>query len=372
MRQGNPPHGAPNMVLGQPHKGVPQQHDPNYQAARRRVPFPIQRSRIAIGQLILHVSHMQAYANRIRCNNNITYWRHYVREYFDASAIYKYTFIQETSNGRSRRSFEIHAESMARMFETLYTHVREVSNFMEDPKEWRIENTNVLFAPRTRVLMTFRPEEHTILEGHLRVIFSNSLKVLSWEFEIRSHKSVVVPGNDPKAHIHASGLPAQLVFMFEIAEVVYLMEDIMEYTQTNSINPSGSLKAFLEDDKRKPPGYPQHQLARSRKPPPNVSSKRQIGEDANQMQTRAKRRKEMQTSQPAPPPDSPTPKRTSQRNRTRRLPPGSAANLPISPKGGENGYVSAKVPRTSSDGFVVYGRHDNDDEDLDFDPSVSV
>jgi len=231
---------------------------------------------IGIGQLILKLLQFNENQTKRPENNSIDFWRSFVAEFFTEDAIFKYHVWSD----KETRTFEMPTKVLPRFFKLNYdSGAREVVYLMDNPREYSIENhTYLINCTRARIVTTFdNVQVNTI--GHLRVIFTRELKILSWEFEAHKHEEFfprIVLENYISKHMNGAtptssspstssspngsnangtasippspaneyGMMPQIMRCYEIAEVIVSMEDLMDFSTLYGSSPMESLGDF--------------------------------------------------------------------------------------------------------------------------------
>jgi len=141
--------------------------------------------------------------------------------------------------------------TLPRLFHVTYeSGVQEIYYFMENPREWSIDNkTYLLYVGNTQIMMTFGEEEHVLIHGQLRVAFDSKLKIMSWEFENNDHKEYhTKQTNGGKKLVNEFGLTSEIMRCFEFAEVITTMEDLIYRSYFWGSSPLESLQQFNKDN----------------------------------------------------------------------------------------------------------------------------
>ncbi|GAB2274009.1 hypothetical protein Dimus_008779 [Dionaea muscipula] len=183
--------------------------------SQKTQPAAGQVSRVVGGQcarrLMLYQDHMRSRPT----DNNITYWKRFVAVHYAPKAKKKWClsklanvrnhphsiFCQATQCGICRsdqgKGFEITAEALPRLYKINFDGgVVEELLHVELPCESILPSGLMVLESKSAVMETVYPNSRVFREGKLRIIFSQQLKILSWEFcavhleELVSHKSI--------------------------------------------------------------------------------------------------------------------------------------------------------------------------------------
>ncbi|PUZ68528.1 hypothetical protein GQ55_2G035600 [Panicum hallii var. hallii] len=258
-------------------------------------------------------------------NNTITYWRKLVEEYFAPRARERWcvSSYEKRPNGsvstpqtaldswrcdicntHGGKGYEATYEVLPRLCQIRFDHgVIDEYLFLDMPNEFRLPNGLMLLEHKKVVQKSVYEHLHVTHEGHLRIIFTPELKIMSWEFCSRRHEEyitrrVLAPqvnnllqvaqryqaatsgsgparvSNDEAQTIcdmfvtasrqlarnlehhtlNEHGLSKRYVRCLQISEVVNHMKDLIEFTNKNNLGPIEGLKNYPKPNVPKLPG----------------------------------------------------------------------------------------------------------------------
>ncbi|CAH2077976.1 unnamed protein product [Thlaspi arvense] len=282
-----------------------------------------------------HLSHQQQLQQQAGqgSENCITYWRKFVAEYFSPRAKQRLCLSQYESSGHhalgmfpqaapdmwhcdlcgtksgkgfvkivakllsSRvKSTEATFDVLARLIEIKFASgIIDELLYLDHPRENRFPNGLMMLEYRKAVQETVHEQFRVVREGHLRIIFSQDLKILSWEFCARRHEELLLrrliapqvnqllqvaqkcqstiseSGSDGVSQqdlqsnsnmvlgagrqlakfmelqsLNDLGYPKRYIRTLQISEVVKSMKDLMNFTGHHKIGPIEGLKRLLE------------------------------------------------------------------------------------------------------------------------------
>ncbi|XP_059661711.1 probable transcriptional regulator SLK3 isoform X2 [Cornus florida] len=144
-------------------------------------------------------------------DNNITYWRKFVAEYYAPGAKKRWclsmyddigqhalgVFSQEAwhcdiCGSKSGKGFEAIYEILPRLSKMKYeSGVIDELLFLDLPHERRFQSGLMMLEYGKAVQESVYEQFRVVREGQLRVIFSHDLKILSWEFCARHHEELL-------------------------------------------------------------------------------------------------------------------------------------------------------------------------------------
>ncbi|XP_040988485.1 probable transcriptional regulator SLK3 [Juglans microcarpa x Juglans regia] len=262
-------------------------------------------------QLIYHLRQRPA-------DNGIAYWRKFIREYYAPCARRRWCLSSYDKVGRhafgmiplaatdawqceicgckSGKGFEAIFEVLPRLYKITFDNVMDELLFLDLPHERRFPSGLMMLEYGKAVQESVYEQLRVVREGHLRIIYTHDLKILSWEFCSGPHEellprtllapkvdkmvhaalkyestnssseSVVVSPEDLQANsdaFQAAGcqvartLDLQLVDdlgfsrrysrCMQIAEVVSCMKDLMTFSFNNNTGPMESLKNYSQE-----------------------------------------------------------------------------------------------------------------------------
>ncbi|XP_059443275.1 probable transcriptional regulator SLK3 [Corylus avellana] len=251
-------------------------------------------------------------------DNGISYWRKFIAEYYapcarrrwcfslyDKVGHHAFSMIPQTAMDawqcnicgcESGRGFEVTSELLPRLNKMTFDSVMDELLFLDLPHERRFPSGLMMLEYEKAVQESVYEKLRVVREGHLRIIYTHDLKILSWEFCSRHHEellprtflasqvnqlvhaarmhkstdggsvSVVVAPEDLQANCDtflvagsqlARTLDLQLVDDFgfakrytrclQIAEIVNIMKDLMTFSRNNNMGPIESLKNYSQE-----------------------------------------------------------------------------------------------------------------------------
>ncbi|KAL1202868.1 putative transcriptional regulator SLK1 [Cardamine amara subsp. amara] len=265
-------------------------------------------------KLMMYLYHLQ----QRPAENCITYWRKFVAEYFSPRAKQRLCLSQYESAGhhalgmfpqaapdmwqcdlcgtKSGKGFEATFDVLARLMEIKFASgIIDELLYLDHPRENRFPNGVMMLEYRKAVQETIHEQFRVVREGHLRIIFSQDLKILSWEFCARRHEELLlrrliapqvnqllqvaqkcqstilesgsegVSQQDLQSNsnmvlgagrqlakfmelqsLNDLGYPKRYIRTLQISEVVKSMKDLMNFTSEHKIGPIEGLKRLLE------------------------------------------------------------------------------------------------------------------------------
>ncbi|KAG2319261.1 hypothetical protein Bca52824_012474 [Brassica carinata] len=265
-------------------------------------------------KLMMYLYHLQ----QRPAENCITYWRKFVAEYFSPRAKQRLCLSQYESAGhhalgmfpqaapdmwqcdlcgtKSGKGFEATFDVLARLIEIKFASgIIDELLYLDHPRENRFPNGLMMLEYRKAVQETVHEQFRVVREGHLRIIFSQDLKILSWEFCARRHEELLlrrliapqvnqllqvaqkcqstisesgsagVSQQDLQSNsnlvlgagrqlakfmelqsLNDLGYPKRYIRTLQISEVVKSMKDLMNFTGEHKVGPIDGLKRLLE------------------------------------------------------------------------------------------------------------------------------
>ncbi|KAG2244714.1 hypothetical protein Bca52824_093446 [Brassica carinata] len=265
-------------------------------------------------KLMMYLYHLQ----QRPAENCITSWKKFVAEYFSPRAKQRLCLSQYESAGqhalgvfpqaapdmwqcdlcgtKSGKGFEATFDVLARLNEIKFASgIIDELLYLDLPRENRFSNGLMLLEYRKAVQETVHEQFRVVREGHLRIIFSQDLKMLSWEFCARRHEELLLRrliapqvnqllqvAQKCQSMISASGservsqqnlksnsnmvlgagrrlakfmelqslndlgYPKRYIRTLQISEVVKSMKDVMNFTGDHKIGAIEGLKRLLE------------------------------------------------------------------------------------------------------------------------------
>lgn len=260
-------------------------------------------------QFMYHLQHRPS-------DNSITYWRKFVAEYYAPRAkkrwcLSLYDGVGERSLGvfsqlameawrcdlcgsNSGKGFESNFEILPRLYKTYFeSGVLDELLFLDLPHEYILPSGFILLRYEKVVQETIYEKFRVVREGQLRIIFTNDLKILGWEFCARCHDEVVprqliAPQVDELAQmaekyqrkdgsskvavqnlqstckmfvdaegqlkknldsvlVNDLGFPKKYIRCLQIGEIVTSMTDLMTFSLDNNIGPIESIRKYSQE-----------------------------------------------------------------------------------------------------------------------------
>jgi hypothetical protein len=94
---------------------------------------------------------------------------------------------------KSGKGFEATFDVLARLIEIKFASgIIDELLYLDHPRENRFPNGLMMLEYRKAVQETVHEQFRVVREGHLRIIFSPDLKILSWEFCARRHEELLL------------------------------------------------------------------------------------------------------------------------------------------------------------------------------------
>ncbi|KAK3126462.1 hypothetical protein QOZ80_7AG0556940 [Eleusine coracana subsp. coracana] len=262
-------------------------------------------------------------------NNPITYWKKLVEEYFAPRARERWCVSSYEKRGNSSvspqaaldtwrcdicnthggKGYEATYEVLPRLCQIRFDHgVLDEYLFLDMPNECRLPNGLMLLEHTKVVQKSVYEHLHVTHEGHLRIIFTPELKIMSWEFCSRRHEEYItrrvlapqvnnllqiaqkyqstaaesgptgVSNNDTQTicnmfvtasrqlvknlehhTLNEHGFSKRYVRCLQISEVVNHMKDLIEFTSKNNLGPIEGLNKFCKPSVQKLPVQNMHE-----------------------------------------------------------------------------------------------------------------
>ncbi|CAN6166377.1 unnamed protein product [Urochloa humidicola] len=248
-------------------------------------------------------------------NNSITYWRKLVEEYFAPRARERWCVSSYENRGNSSaappqkaldtwrcdicnthggKGYDAAYEVLPRLCQIRFDHgVIDEYLYFDSPNEFRLPNGQMVLEHAKVVQKSVYEHLHVIHEGHLRIIFTPELKIMSWEFCSRRHEEYTtrktiapqvnnllqvaqkyqtavnesgpagISNNDAQTicnmfvtasrqlaknlehhTLNEHGLSKRYVRCLQISEVVNHMKDLIEFSHKNNLGPKESLNSY--------------------------------------------------------------------------------------------------------------------------------
>ncbi|GAB4830648.1 hypothetical protein Ancab_020413 [Ancistrocladus abbreviatus] len=143
-------------------------------------------------------------------DNNIEFWRKFVTEYFAPNAKKKWcvsmygsgrqtsgVFPQdawhcEICNRKPGRGFEANFEVLPRLFKIKYeSGTLEELLYVDMPREYPIPSGQIVLDYAKAIQESVFDQLRVVRDGQLRIVFSQDLKICSWEFCARHHEELI-------------------------------------------------------------------------------------------------------------------------------------------------------------------------------------
>ncbi|KAF2617002.1 hypothetical protein F2Q68_00040385 [Brassica cretica] len=204
---------------------------------------------------------------------------------------------------KSGKGFEATFDVLARLIEIKFASgIIDELLYLDHPREHRFTNGLMMLEYRKAVQETVHEQFRVVREGHLRIIFSQDLKILTWEFCARRHEELLlrrliapqvnqllqvaqkcqstisesgsegVYQQDLQSNsnmvlgagrqlakfmelqsLNDLGYPKRYIRTLQISEVVKSMKDLMNFTGEHKVGPIGVKAAFGTDSDSKAP-----------------------------------------------------------------------------------------------------------------------
>ncbi|XP_009109203.1 probable transcriptional regulator SLK1 [Brassica rapa] len=265
-------------------------------------------------KMMMYLYHLQ----QRPAENCISYWRKFVAEYFSPRAKQRLCLSQYESAGhhalgmfqqaapdmwqcdlcstKSGKGFEATFDVLARLIEIKFASgIIDELLYLDHPREHRFTNGLMMLEYRKAVQETVHEQFRVVREGHLRIIFSQDLKILTWEFCARRHEELLlrrliapqvnqllqvaqkcqntisesgsegVSQQDLQSNsnmvlgagrqlakfmelqsLNDLGYPKRYIRTLQISEVVKSMKDLMNFTGEHKVGPIEGLRRLLE------------------------------------------------------------------------------------------------------------------------------
>lgn len=122
--------------------------------------------------------------------------------------------------------------------------VTKIQYNVSNPREMALSSgQTILDCSNASVAYTYSDSSHVSLNGHLRIIFSQSQKIDSFEFYSFNFDDLIPRNRGFIRHspINEYGVNPKVMRFLEIAEVVFSMSDLMIFGLENGLGPHESL-----------------------------------------------------------------------------------------------------------------------------------
>ncbi|XP_062233733.1 probable transcriptional regulator SLK2 [Phragmites australis] len=250
-------------------------------------------------------------------NNPITYWKKLVEEYFAPQARERWcvssyekrgnslvatphsaldTWRCDICNTHGGKGYEATYEVLPRLCQIRFDHgVIDEYLYLDMPNEFRLPNGLILLEHTKAVQKSVYEHLHVTHEGHLRIIFTPELKIMSWEFCSRRYEDYItrrilapqvnnllqvaqkyqaaasesgpagISNGDAQTicnmfvtasrqlaknlehhTLNEHGLSKRYVRCLQISEVVNHMKDLIEFSHKNNLGPKESLNNYCK------------------------------------------------------------------------------------------------------------------------------
>ncbi|KAF3964852.1 hypothetical protein CMV_010907 [Castanea mollissima] len=251
-------------------------------------------------------------------DNDIAYWRKFVAEYYAPCARKRWcvslydrvghkafgifpqtardTWQCDLCGCKSGRGFEAYFEILPRLNRITFDSVIDEIVFLDLPRECRFPSGLMMLEYGRAIQESVYEQLRVVREGQLRIIYTNDLKILSWEFCSRPHEELLPRtfvasqinqlvhsarqyqnNNNDSGTVGASsdglqancnkflatgchlaralelqlvddwGFSGRYTRCLQIAEVINSMKDLMTFCQDNDIGPIESLKRYSRE-----------------------------------------------------------------------------------------------------------------------------
>ncbi|KAF3530731.1 hypothetical protein DY000_02038323 [Brassica cretica] len=242
-----------------------------------------------------HSTDHPSYCSEDDDENCITYWKKFVAEYFSPRANQRLCLSQYANAGKhalgmfpqaspdkwqcdlcgtkSGEGFEATFDVLARLNEIKFASgIIDELLYLDHPRENRFSNGLMLLEYRKAVQETVHEQFRVVREGHLRIIFSQDLKVNQLlqvaqkcqttisesgsegvsQQDLKSNSNMVLGAGLQLAKfmelqsLNDLGYPKRYIRTLQISEVVKSMKDLMNFTGDHKLGPIEGLKRLLE------------------------------------------------------------------------------------------------------------------------------
>ncbi|GKV31074.1 hypothetical protein SLEP1_g39812 [Rubroshorea leprosula] len=162
------------------------------------------------GMCARRLTHYMCHQQRRPQDNNIEFWRKFVAEYFAPHAKKKWcvsmygsgrqttgVFPQdvwhcEICNQRPGRGFEATVEVLPRLFKIKYeSGTLEELLYVDMPREYQNSSGQIVLDYAKAIQESVFEQLRVVRDGQLRIVFSQDLKICSWEFCARRHEELI-------------------------------------------------------------------------------------------------------------------------------------------------------------------------------------
>ncbi|GJN01090.1 hypothetical protein PR202_ga18326 [Eleusine coracana subsp. coracana] len=212
-------------------------------------------------------------------NNPITYWKKLVEEYFAPQARERWcvssyekrgntsvstphatldTWRCDICNVHGGKGYEASYEVLPRLCQIRFDHgVIDEYIYLDMANEFRLPNGQMLLEHAKVIQKSVYEHQHVTHEGHLRIIFTPELKIMSWEFCARRHEEYITRRIlAPQVN---NLLQVAQKYQSAISEVVNHMKDLIEFSNKNNIGPKESLNNYCKQTMSKLPVQNMHE-----------------------------------------------------------------------------------------------------------------
>ncbi|XP_047319826.1 transcriptional corepressor SEUSS-like [Impatiens glandulifera] len=278
------------------------------------------------GTCAKRLTHFICHQQRRPEDNNIEFWRKFVAEYFAPNAKKKWC-VSMYGNGRQTtgvfpqdiwhceickrkpgRGFEATVEVLPRLFKIKYeSGTLEELLYVDMPQEYQNSSGQIVLEYAKAVQESVFDQLRVVRDGQLRIVFSQDLKICSWEFCARRHEELLprrilipqvsqlgaaaqkyqvaaqnatsnlsVPELQNNCNMFVSsarqlakalevplvndlGYTKRYVRCLQISEVVNSMRDLIDYSRETQIGPIECLAKFPRRGSSSTPGFHQQQ-----------------------------------------------------------------------------------------------------------------
>ncbi|XP_021753779.1 probable transcriptional regulator SLK2 [Chenopodium quinoa] len=161
---------------------------------------------ICLRQLVFFIHHRQ---NRPP-ENNIGFWREFVKQYYSPMAKKRLCVSMTSMFNRDRhqklwmcdlcgsnaanagKGFETSYELLPRMSQVYFKScVEDELLYLDSPVETILPSGSMMLTFNKAVQQSIYKNIHVAHQGQLRIVFTPELKIISWEFCVRSHEELV-------------------------------------------------------------------------------------------------------------------------------------------------------------------------------------
>ncbi|CAN8230552.1 unnamed protein product [Cochlearia groenlandica] len=239
--------------------------------------------------------------------NSFAYWKKFVSEFYSPHAKHRLCLSQYNTSAASMWQCQICAtksgygcearfDALPRLLDSKYASgIREELLYLDHPEEKKYPDEHMMLTYRRAVQETIHKECRVVREGHLRILFTQELKILTWEFcewghevllprrlitsqtnqllqvaqkchstiaesgsvgvsqhDLQSNSNMVLGAGRKLAEfmelpmLNDLAYPKSYIRTFQMGEVTNSMKDLMDITYERNIGPIEGLKLLSE------------------------------------------------------------------------------------------------------------------------------